>query len=102
MSVALSRAGLSPSQLWAVNAHSTSTPLGDEAECTALRRLLSQNSDPTSAWPFVTSNKGAMGHLLGAAGAAEAVFSVLSLASGIIPGAANIDSLGPKCSEGLN
>ena len=68
MSAALEEAGVAGDQVWAVNAHATSTPLGDRAEATGLARVLQGGQ------ALVTSNKGAMGHLLGAAGAVEAVF----------------------------
>lgn len=70
-----------------MNAHATSTPLGDRAEAAAISQVV--GGSPC----HVTSNKGAMGHLLGAAGAVEAVFSVLSVKTGLVPPSINIESL---------
>ncbi len=68
-----------------VNAHATSTRLGDSIELAAVRRLLQSRSSPTSPGAVITSNKGAIGHLLGAAGAVEAIFTVLSLRDRLAP-----------------
>ena len=87
MEAALTEAGVGPDQVWSVNAHATSTPLGDKAEAGAISSVL-QGSNA-----HVTSNKGSIGHLLGAAGAVEAVFSVLSVFEGIVPPNINIDNL---------
>ena len=87
MEAAMAEAGLtSPAQVWCVNCHATSTPLGDRAEAGAVARLLGPGAR-------VTSNKGSIGHLLGAAGAVEAVFSVLSVHHGVIPPTINIDNV---------
>ena len=97
MTKALSEAGLTGDQVWAVNAHATSTPLGDRAEANAISQVVS------GAPCLVTSNKGALGHLLGAAGAVEAIFSVLSVESGVVPPSVNIQNLDPViASTGLN
>ena len=93
---ALRDAGVEGSDIWSVNAHATSTPLGDKAECTAIRSVL----DGSPA--YVTSNKGSIGHLLGAAGAVESVFSVLSVQEGIVPPSVNIEQLDNKLAEDLN
>merc|ERR1712192_331358 len=82
-------------QVWSVNAHATSTPLGDRAECTALRQVVKESC-------LITSNKGSLGHTLGAAGALESIFSVLSLVQGIVPPCANLENTDPDCSTGLN
>ena len=98
MEKALEEAGVSGDQVWAVNAHATSTPLGDRAEATALARVLQGGGGA-----LVTSNKGAMGHLLGAAGAVEAVFSVLSVKTGRVPPCINIETLDTDIAQlGLN
>ena len=89
MTQALTEAGVRGEEVWAVNAHATSTPLGDRAEAAAIARVVGGGESPC----HVTSNKGALGHLLGAAGAVEAVFSVLSVKSGVIPPSINIQSL---------
>jgi 3-oxoacyl-[acyl-carrier-protein] synthase II len=81
MKMALKHAGIKPSQVDYVNAHATGTAIGDVAEALAIQSLMvgsegySRDSDVT-----VSSTKGSIGHLLGAAGAVEAVFSVLSIA----------------------
>lgn len=87
MQLALCEAGLDPSQVNYINAHATSTPLGDRAEVKAITRLLGQASGryPT----FVGSNKGAIGHLLGAAGAVECAFTLLALRYQRIPPTCN-------------
>jgi 3-oxoacyl-[acyl-carrier-protein] synthase II len=84
MELALREAGLQPSQISAINAHATSTPLGDEQEAATIAALFGAGI-PTSA------TKGATGHLLGAAGAIEAVFSVVSLQTGILPPTLNAE-----------
>ena len=97
MEKALQEAGVAGEEVWAVNAHATSTPLGDRAEATALARVLEGGR------ALVTSNKGALGHLLGAAGAVEAVFSVLSVKTGRVPPCINIETLDPNIAKlGLN
>ena len=73
--------------MWSVNAHATSTPLGDRAEAGAIRRLTGGSG------ALVTSNKGSIGHLLGAAGAVEAVFSVMSVMEGVVPPTVNTETL---------
>jgi len=96
INAALRDAGVEGSDIWSVNAHAASTPLGDKAECTAIRSVL----DGSPA--YVTSNKGSIGHLLGAAGAVESVFSVLSVQEGIVPPSVNIEQLDNKLAEDLN
>ena len=81
MRKALLSAGLRPRDVSYVNAHATSTPLGDKAEAWAIEDLMKSDSDThiDAKEVCVSSTKGATGHLLGGAGAAEAVFSVLSI-----------------------
>lgn len=67
-----------------INAHATSTPAGDESELNAIYDIFGEHE------VYITANKGVMGHTLGAAGAIEAIFSVLSLQNNIIPGTANL------------
>ncbi|GAA0665321.1 beta-ketoacyl-[acyl-carrier-protein] synthase family protein [Kitasatospora atroaurantiaca] len=86
---ALADAGAAPGDVRHVNAHGTSTPLNDLAEARMLQRVL-----PGS--PLVTSTKGSTGHLLGAAGAVEAVFSVLTIEQGLVPPTANLKTLDPR------
>ena len=91
MRMALKQAGLPPSSVQYVNAHATSTPKGDEIEALAIDRTLCgvDRSDDL----FVSSTKGATGHLLGAAGAIEAAFTVCSLIDGTIPPTKNLMEL---------
>ncbi len=86
MQAALKRAGLKASELDYINAHGTSTPLGDAIELNTVQRLLGEGSDSTS----MSSTKGAVGHLLGAAGAVEAVFSVLAIRDQVVPPTINL------------
>jgi len=88
MSAALKRAGISASDVDYINAHGTSTPLGDEIELHAVQRLLG-NEVPTLS---MSSTKSAVGHLLGGAGAVEAVFSILALRDQIVPPTLNLDN----------
>lgn len=81
-----------------VNAHATSTPLGDAVEGRVLHRLLVEEAgEGRRERPLrVSSTKGATGHLLGAAGAIEAAFTVLALRDGLLPSTANLETLGPE------
>lgn len=88
---ALEDAGLEPTAIGHVNAHGTSTPLNDAAESTALRTVLGDHTDHVA----VTSTKGVTGHLLGAAGAVEAVIALQVLRTGIVPATAGLRSQDP-------
>jgi 3-oxoacyl-[acyl-carrier-protein] synthase II len=88
MSMALKRAGLAPSDIDYINAHGTSTPLGDEIELKAVERLFGNAAGKIS----MSSTKSSIGHLLGAAGAVEAIFSVLAMRDGIAPPTLNLDN----------
>ncbi|HEX5094745.1 MAG TPA: beta-ketoacyl-ACP synthase II [Acidimicrobiia bacterium] len=89
MQLALDDAGLSPTAIGHVNAHGTSTPLNDAAEAEAIRKVFGgDNAVP------VTSTKGVTGHLIGAAGATEAIAAVLAMARGSVPPTANLERIG--------
>jgi 3-oxoacyl-[acyl-carrier-protein] synthase II len=87
MTAALKRAGISAGDIDYINAHGTSTPLGDEVELRAIERLVGAHADKV----VMSSTKSAIGHLLGAAGAIEAVFSILAIRDGIAPATLNLD-----------
>jgi 3-oxoacyl-[acyl-carrier-protein] synthase II len=93
MRIALEDAQLNPAQIDYVNAHATSTPLGDVAECSAIRNVFGVHTDTLP----VSGTKGATGHLLGAAGAIEAIFCLLALKNGLLPGTRNLENLDPAC-----
>jgi 3-oxoacyl-[acyl-carrier-protein] synthase II len=88
MQAALKRANITPSEIDYINAHGTSTPLGDELELGAVQRLVGNAAGRIS----MSSTKSAIGHLLGAAGAVEAIFSVLAIRDGIAPPTINLDN----------
>jgi 3-oxoacyl-[acyl-carrier-protein] synthase II len=88
MQLALDDAAMEPSAIGHVNAHGTSTPLNDAAEAEAVRKVFGD------APPVVTSTKGVTGHLIGAAGAVEAVAALLSVRDGIVPPTANLERVG--------
>jgi 3-oxoacyl-[acyl-carrier-protein] synthase II len=88
MEAAIARAGLDPADIDYINAHGTSTPLGDEIELGAVERLLGQAAGKTA----MSSTKSAIGHLLGAAGAVEAAFCVLALRDQVAPPTINLEN----------
>ncbi|OAI24912.1 beta-ketoacyl-[acyl-carrier-protein] synthase II [Methylosinus sp. R-45379] len=88
MEIALKRAGLRVSDVDYVNSHGTSTPLGDEIELQAVHRLIGNEAPSLS----MSSTKSAIGHLLGAAGAVEAIYSILALTHGVAPPTRNLDN----------
>ncbi len=88
---ALEQAGAKPQDVEHVNAHATSTPVGDIAEFTALKRVFGDHTKNL----LVTATKSATGHLLGGAGAIEAIFTILALREQICPGTLNLDNQDP-------
>ncbi|MBB6367046.1 MULTISPECIES: beta-ketoacyl-ACP synthase II [Xanthomonas] len=93
MVAAMKDAKLNPDQVDYLNAHGTSTPLGDLAETLAMKRALGDHAYKT----MVSSTKSMTGHLLGAAGGAEAIFSVMAIHAGIIPPTINLHEPGEGC-----
>lgn len=93
MQAALKRAGVNPSDVDYINAHGTSTPMGDGIECGAVKRLFGNAIETVS----MSSTKSAIGHLLGAAGAVEAIYSVKSIQTGILPPTLNLENVSEPC-----
>ncbi|HET9142441.1 beta-ketoacyl-[acyl-carrier-protein] synthase family protein [Actinophytocola sp.] len=89
ISAALRSAGVDPADVGHVNCHATSTPVGDVAETVAIRKAIGDH-------PVLTAPKSAFGHLLGAAGAVEAIITVLSIQDGLVPATLNLDDQDPK------
>jgi 3-oxoacyl-[acyl-carrier-protein] synthase II len=88
MQMAIKRAGISPGDIDYINAHGTSTQLGDEIELGSVTRLLGN----AAATATMSSTKSAIGHLLGAAGAVEAIFCLLAMRDGMAPPTINLDN----------
>ncbi|HDQ40403.1 MAG TPA: beta-ketoacyl-[acyl-carrier-protein] synthase II [Desulfonatronum sp.] len=93
MSAALSEAGLRSEELDHINAHGTSTKLNDITETRAIKRVFGKRAASVP----ITANKSMIGHMLGAAGGVESVFSVLTIQNGVIPGTINLTDPDPEC-----
>jgi 3-oxoacyl-[acyl-carrier-protein] synthase II len=93
MRLALAAAGLEPAAIDHLNAHATSTPAGDVAEARAIRAVFGRHAERLP----VSATKSMTGHLLGAAGALEALFCVRALETGILPPTINLLSPDPEC-----
>src|SRR2546421_1843720 len=94
MRMALADGGVDPSEVGYVNAHATSTPLGDASETKVIKKALGEEN---AANVGVSSTKGATGHCFGAAGAVEAVFTVLAVDRGVLPPTINYEQQDPEC-----
>jgi len=97
MAAALKRAKIDPSDVDYINAHGTSTPLGDVIELGAVKRLFGAHANKLS----MSSTKSAIGHLLGAAGAVEAIYSILAIQNAVVPPTLNLDNPVPE-TEGVD
>jgi 3-oxoacyl-[acyl-carrier-protein] synthase II len=97
MSAALRRAGIAPAEIDYINAHGTSTPVGDEIELNAVQRLVGNDAGGIS----MSSTKSSIGHLLGAAGAVEAIFSILAMRDRVAPPTLNLDNPSVKATVDL-
>ncbi|KPA94498.1 3-oxoacyl-(acyl-carrier-protein) synthase [Pseudomonas asplenii] len=96
MQQALLQAGIDPSQVRHLNAHATSTPVGDKGELAAIKAVFG-----TRGGPAISSTKSATGHLLGAAGGIEAIFTVLALRDQVAPATLNLENP-DEAAEGLD
>ena len=94
MRMAFADAGISPDQIDYINAHGTSTPLGDASETRVIKRALGEH---IARRVPVSSTKGATGHSLGASGAVEAIFCTLAIHEGLLPPTINYEMLDPEC-----
>lgn len=93
MQAAITDAGIAAEQIGYINAHGTSTPLGDVAECLAVKSVMGNSAKDVA----ISSTKSMIGHLLGAAGAVEAIFSVLALQTGLLPPTINLEDPEDEC-----
>ncbi|MBU6234661.1 MAG: beta-ketoacyl-ACP synthase II, partial [Alphaproteobacteria bacterium] len=93
MQAALNRAGVNPEDIDYINAHGTSTPVGDGIECTAIKRLFGNALNTVS----MSSTKSSIGHLLGAAGAVEAIYSIKAIETGVLPPTLNLADVSDDC-----
>eukprot|EP00256_Glycine_max_P039711 XP_006588708.1 3-oxoacyl-[acyl-carrier-protein] synthase, mitochondrial isoform X1 [Glycine max] len=99
MTRALRQSGFHPSEVDYINAHATSTPLGDAIEANAIKTMFSDRASSSAL--ALSSTKGAIGHLLGAAGAVEAIFAVLAIRHGIAPLTLNLTKPDPVFGDGF-
>jgi len=97
MKAAVARAGIAVEEIDYINAHGTSTPLGDEIEVRAVKRLLGDAVSTVT----MSSTKSAIGHLLGAAGAVEAIYCLKAMQTGIVPPTLNLEDVSEAC-EGID
>ncbi len=93
MERALADAKMNPGEVGYINAHGTSTPLGDAAETRAIKRIFGDHAKQVS----VSSTKSQIGHLLGASGGVELIFTILALRDSMIPPTINLDEPDPDC-----
>ncbi len=93
MSMALQDAQLNPSQIDYINAHGTSTPVGDQAETEGVKKVFSHHAKKV----WISSTKSMIGHTLGAAGAIESVFAIQTLFHGVVPPTINLENPSPEC-----
>ena len=93
MTAAINDAGVNPDEVDYLNAHGTSTPAGDIGESVGIRRTFGDHADQL----LVSSTKSTTGHMLGAAGVAEAIFSILAIRNQVIPPTINLDNQDPAC-----
>jgi 3-oxoacyl-[acyl-carrier-protein] synthase II len=94
MKMAFADAGIDPSEVDYINAHGTSTPLGDASETKVIKLALGEENAYKTP---VSSTKGATGHCLGGAGAVEATFSILAIRDGMVPPTINQENADPEC-----
>lgn len=97
MMAALKRAGMNPEEIDYINAHGTSTPLGDEIEIKAVKRAFGTAANDLA----MSSTKSAVGHLLGAAGSVEAIYSILAMRDSVVPPTLNLDQPSEGCDLNL-
>ena len=95
MRAAIAQAGIAPSDIGHLNAHATSTPVGDKGELAAIKAVFGESS------PAISATKSATGHLLGAAGGIEAIFTIQALSDGVLPPTLNLENPDPLA-EGLD
>jgi 3-oxoacyl-[acyl-carrier-protein] synthase II len=94
MLAALKRSGIAPEQVDYINAHATSTPAGDPIELVAMRKIFGRHAGEGLS---VSSTKSAIGHLLGAAGSVEAIFSILAIRDQVAPPTLNLENVSEEC-----